>query len=209
MESTGLTEVFLNVYNIAPPGLLHSLGLGLFHSGVEVFGKEWSYGGTSEAISGIFWLPPRTATPDFKETVKLGEIPCSRMELVAVLDEMKPQWMGPDYNLLHKNCNHFSEAFAERLGLEVPDWVNRAARLGDLLLPDPLIEFIMQKCLQLQPPPEPEDGARPSIPGDLDALTVQELKTIMLLHSIDWSHCVEKRDLVDRIHQHLALNTSC
>lgn len=44
-----------------------------------------------------------------------------------------------------RNCNHFSEALAERLGFEVPDWVNRAARLGDLLLPDAAVEYIMEK----------------------------------------------------------------
>eukprot|EP00668_Euglena_longa_P036348 GGOE01046716.1.p1 GENE.GGOE01046716.1~~GGOE01046716.1.p1 ORF type:complete len:233 (+),score=79.88 GGOE01046716.1:63-761(+) len=197
-------EVFLNVYHIAPPGVLDSLGLGLFHSGVELYGKEWSYGGTAEPVSGVFWVPPKSATPEFKESIKLGDISLSGSQVAMLLDSMRPWWMGPDYNLLTKNCNHFSEALAERLGFEVPDWVNRAARLGDLLLPDAAVEFIMEKCLQARPPPDPDLEPVYQIPDNLDALSVRELKGIMFLHSIDWAHCIEKKDMVDRIQRHQA-----
>ena len=67
-------DVFLNVYNIAQSGLLQSIGLGLFHSGIEIYGKEWSYGGTTEHVTGVFWLPPKTATADFKESIRLGAV---------------------------------------------------------------------------------------------------------------------------------------
>jgi len=200
----GTTEVRVNIYHIAPPGVLDSLGLGLFHSGIEVYGKEWSYGGTSEDATGIFWLAPRTATPEFKEAIKLGEITLSRSEVSKVLDEMRPMWRGLDYNLLNKNCNHFSETFAARLGLEIPEWVNRAARLGDLLLPDVAIEFIMEKYLQPHTTMECAEDDYSHIPDNLEALTIRELKTIMYVHSIDWRPCVEKQDMVDRIMQHQA-----
>lgn len=42
------------------------------------------------------------------------------------------------YHILHRNCNHFAELLVRRLlgdQAEVPGWVNRAARVGDFLLP--------------------------------------------------------------------------
>ena len=31
------------------------------------------------------------------------------------------------YHLVKQNCNHFATAFCERLGFEIPAWVNRLA----------------------------------------------------------------------------------
>ena len=47
---------------------------------------------------------------------------------------MKPEWMGPTYDLLRKNCCYFSEAFAVRLGVGyLPKWVNHLAHVGAVL----------------------------------------------------------------------------
>ena len=40
-------------------------------------------------------------------------------------------WMGTTYDLLGRNCNHFSSAFCMRLvGKTIPKWVNRLANTG-------------------------------------------------------------------------------
>ena len=122
-----------------------------------------------------------------------------------LIDRLKVSWLGPDYNILTKNCNHFSQTLAEQLGFEVPDWVNRAARFGDVFLPDSWLAFIMENFLTL--PQETEESERPPvcIPDNLEHLSVRELKTVMFLNNIDWKQCVEKEDLVYRIEQHRAL----
>lgn len=190
-------EVLLNVYHISEPGLLESVGLGLFHSGIEVYGKEWSFGGSSSNVSGIFWLSPKSAPLAFKESIRLGEVACTPAEVGALVQDLEPIWMASDYHLLTKNCNHFSEAFAELLGLEVPEWLNRAARLGDVLLPDSFIDFLMEKA---SPPQSQTDGTQP-IPSDLETMSVRQLKQLMAQRSLQWDG-MERMELVACLRQH-------
>ena len=35
------------------------LGFGAFHSALEVFGVEWSYGGNEDSRTGVFHMPPK------------------------------------------------------------------------------------------------------------------------------------------------------
>lgn len=42
-----------------------------------------------------------------------------------------PEWMGPNYDLLSRNCNHFTDMVCMRLvGAHIPTWINRSAMLG-------------------------------------------------------------------------------
>lgn len=44
---------------------------------------------------------------------------------------MSREWRSNTYNVLTRNCNNFSSALAQRLcGVDIPSWVNRAARTG-------------------------------------------------------------------------------
>lgn len=48
---------------------------------------------------------------------------------------MSDQFLGPSYNLLTHNCNHFTSALCEKLTSKpAPAWLNRAASIG-LALP--------------------------------------------------------------------------
>lgn len=67
--------VFLNVYDLSPGNdYLYPVGLGAFHSGVEVYGTEYSFG----SGGGIFPGTPREAAgAKFRESIRLGEISIS------------------------------------------------------------------------------------------------------------------------------------
>ena len=57
------TQVTLNVYDLIPHNqYLHPWGLGAFHSGVVIFGEEYTYG----SGGGVFTTEPFNAPGNFK-----------------------------------------------------------------------------------------------------------------------------------------------
>jgi len=114
------------------------MGLGFYHSGVQIDSREWSYGG-----GGVFSDEPLNAGgARFRESIDMGEFVGTSRDLDAVLDELRSKFKGADYNILLQNCNSFAEALCLRLlGRSIPPWVNRMAYLGSLvscLLPQAL-----------------------------------------------------------------------
>jgi len=214
-------EVKVNVYDLVNNDKLYKVGLGIHHSGIEIFGYEWSFGGGTnldENVTGVFAIWPRTATPNMRTTVLLGTCAVTPELLDQCLKEMQREWTAMSYDLLTRNCNHFSEAFARRLGFtNFPGWVNRAAKMSSALIPKSLLHCVMQQLIpptpeaedQLEGAPAPNQIEEPPgaeeqmpIPDDLEGLTVRQLQTIMHVHHISWDQCVEREDLVAAIRCH-------
>lgn len=66
MHRARRVNVFLNIYELDSfnkyNGYLVPVGLGAYHSGVEIYGEEISFGYHDEDSTGIFIVDPRTAT---------------------------------------------------------------------------------------------------------------------------------------------------
>ncbi|KAH7427785.1 hypothetical protein KP509_10G059800 [Ceratopteris richardii] len=114
--------------------LRDGMGLGgIFHSAVEVYdNEEWSFG-YCDTGSGVFSCPSKAnAVYSYRETISLGKTLLSRSRVTQILIELGREWPGYSYDLLSRNCNHFCDAFGERLGVQkLPAWVNRFAHAGD------------------------------------------------------------------------------
>lgn len=127
-------QVQIQVYEVAGFGRLNeantsTLG-GAFHAGVEVYGREWSYGGGSGRGAGVICdMPRKNKQHRFRETVRM---PCTRLsdgEVALILGELVDTWLPQDYHWLHRNCLAFANEFCSRLGVgPIPPWIDRFAR---------------------------------------------------------------------------------
>ncbi|KAF2173211.1 hypothetical protein M409DRAFT_62784 [Zasmidium cellare ATCC 36951] len=136
------TEITINVYDLLPPGRLSSIlwtiGGSLLHSGVVINGREYAYGGHNKrGVTGVYWTKPRLEPPGgtFRVDILQGFTFRTEREINEIIKEVSDQFLGPSYNLLTHNCNHFTSALCEKLTSKpAPAWLNRAASIG-LALP--------------------------------------------------------------------------
>ncbi|ORY09100.1 PPPDE putative peptidase domain-domain-containing protein [Clohesyomyces aquaticus] len=132
------TEVRIHVYDLLPPGkvssVLWALGSSLLHSGVVINGKEYAYGGHEKpGHTGVYWTNPGLEPPGgtFRLAILHGFSFRPEEELKAIISEASEQFQGTSYNLLTKNCNHFTSYLCKKLTSRLaPSWLNRAASIG-------------------------------------------------------------------------------
>jgi len=135
--------VFVNVYDISDSELFQKINRvstvndnvlmgGVFHAGVHVYGAEWSFGFTDEDDTGISMTQPRNHSQHtYRTTVRMGETTLTVEEVEALLQQLAGEWYGPDYNLIHRNCLDFSNAFCKELGVgRMPGWIDRFGRIA-------------------------------------------------------------------------------
>ncbi|KAG7292595.1 hypothetical protein NEMBOFW57_002630 [Staphylotrichum longicolle] len=132
------TEILINIYDLLPPGritsLLWHMGTSLLHSGVVINGKEYAYGGHDRrGLTGVYWTKPRTEPPGgtFRCEYLHGFTLAPQNEIDAIIREASDEFQGTGYNLLTRNCNHFTSYLCRRLtGQPAPGFLNRAASIG-------------------------------------------------------------------------------
>ena len=126
--------VYLNTYDLIEQNKwLHCFGMGIYHSGVEVYGLEVAFGGHPYDSPGIFATHPRGAPGcvQFRESICLGPTSLTRAEVKQLLVQLGRKYKGNSYNLLQCNCNTFAEELCHRLtGKKPPSWINRAAYMA-------------------------------------------------------------------------------
>lgn len=110
------------------------MGSSLLHSGVVINGKEYAYGGHGRAgVSGVYWTKPGQVPPGalFRCEIIHGFTFATEPEIEATIRDASAAFLGPSYNILTLNCNHFTMHLVERLtGMTGPAWLNRAAKIG-------------------------------------------------------------------------------
>uniref|UniRef100_A0A915JGL6 PPPDE domain-containing protein n=1 Tax=Romanomermis culicivorax TaxID=13658 RepID=A0A915JGL6_ROMCU len=141
--------VILNIYDMYwVNGYLANMGLGIYHSGVEVYASEYSYGGHPLTCSGIFKTDPRDAEElgdnfKFRESIILGTTDFTHEEIEKLILHSGEEFRGDKYHLMNKNCNHFSSFIAKILcGKDIPKWINRLAFISTCV---PFLERMLPK----------------------------------------------------------------
>lgn len=130
-------RVFLRVYDLGQTLVTQGYNMvnkryGAFHTGVEVYGREWSFGGTPEGYeqeSGVGEnVPGEHPCHSFRETLMMGYTARNPEEVLDLVEAMKLEWRGGRYDMFARNCHNFSIDFCGRLGVaEIPAWVNELA----------------------------------------------------------------------------------
>jgi len=148
-EPASPEPVILNIYNVGTSSgsrvlnaLLQPLGTGLFHCGVEVYGREWSYAdshqrraGKHVAITGVFCsVPCHCEGHNYSKSVRMGLTSASEKEVLRLLKLLREVWRVGDYKTLTHNCCHFCDDLCQRLGVgSVPAFAVSMADTGAAL----------------------------------------------------------------------------
>ena len=136
-------RIFLNIYHLHKclnSNCFNCCCMGIFHSGVEMFGAEIAFGGSPDSSTGIFLCSPMhsVSSRHFGEQFELLSSTCvgySKMttsHFRKLIDMMAPDWPANSYNLIYRNCNHFVEAFLAQIACRrpPPPFVNRCSRVA-------------------------------------------------------------------------------
>ncbi|KAK1570075.1 hypothetical protein QYE76_067187 [Lolium multiflorum] len=169
----GNTPVYLNVYDLTPVnGYVFWVGLGIFHSGIEVHGVEYAFGAHDYSISGVFEVEPRQC-PGFKfrKSIFVGTTCLDPLQVRAFMETQSVNYNGDIYHLISKNCNHFCEDICKKLtGNSIPKWVNRLARMGavcNCILP----ESLKINAVRHDPDCQAEDSEKKRLTGALSCFS--------------------------------------
>ncbi|XP_058114136.1 deSI-like protein At4g17486 isoform X3 [Magnolia sinica] len=129
----GSVPVYLNVYDLTTiNGYAYWLGLGIYHSGVQVHDVEYAFGAHEFPTTGIFEGEPRQCPGfTFRKSILIGRTDLGPKEVREFMEKLAEEYTGNMYHLITKNCNHFCDDACLRLtGKPIPRWVNRLAKLA-------------------------------------------------------------------------------
>ena len=84
-------------------------------------------------MSGVYWTKPRLEPQGgtFRCELLQGFTFRPQQEIESIIKDVSLEFLGPSYNLLSNNCNHFTSHLCEKLTSKpAPAWLNRAASIG-------------------------------------------------------------------------------
>ncbi len=95
-----------------------------------------------------FYLPKESEWK-FKETVIVGYTKYSKGQVQEIVNQLKPEYPEKSYHITARNCNHFTQDLCQKLtGKDIPGWVNRAAKAGNMFKGKKFIRIIENDLFQ-------------------------------------------------------------
>jgi PPPDE putative peptidase domain len=138
MEVRKPEVVFLNIYNVTSFNkVLEYLGFGFYHTSIELYKHEFSYGGHDYDVSGIVVVEAgNCAGLTLKERIPVGVTYYLEEEIDEIVKNFGQFWIGNEYDPFEHNCNCFTKRFlshvVDREEYYYPEYVNRFGKLGSL-----------------------------------------------------------------------------
>ena len=128
------TPVWLNVYHLTWLNyLLQLIGLGIYHSAIELDNNEYSFGASEEDVAGFYInkIGEISKKLRLKEKIYMGNTIYSKNNIERLLALESPYWMGRTYDPFLKNCNHFTKHFLKLIlfdNITYPSYINRICK---------------------------------------------------------------------------------
>jgi len=123
-------QVTLHVYDLSEVNeWAQHIGLGLYHTGVVIGMKEYTFAGGA----GVFDHTPREPGDQakFRESIAMGFFEGGQPQLHEALSALSKQFRPDAYSIVGNNCNHFADALCRRLVQQpIPGHINRLANFG-------------------------------------------------------------------------------
>lgn len=136
--------VVLHVYDISKTRIVESfnracdaIGCGAYHVGIEVTGREYSYGCGARGKSTVDCHKPLTVEKmhRYHGSINLGTVSFSLRERRLKIRELAKEWRRKEYHVLNNNCVHFADALASKLGVgPVPAFLNNLPTFGNFVI---------------------------------------------------------------------------
>jgi hypothetical protein len=126
--------VILNVYKIKKNSILDSMGINIYHTAIEYDNVEYAFGKIMDSnTSGVYDISPMSYDDGmYLESINLGKV--GRREFFVKLEKLKMLYMGDSYNILTKNCNHFTNDLIQFLfNKRIPSKYTSFLKLGEFL----------------------------------------------------------------------------
>ncbi|KAK2960575.1 putative deubiquitinase DESI2 [Blattamonas nauphoetae] len=157
--------VFVNIYTLFVNGkeLKMPFGWGIYHSGTEIDGTEWAFGGDLTG-TGVWSQPPMTVWPHspLRDRIYMGESRKTKAEIREIITQLENEYPSVKYHFCHMNCHDFTEDIVTRLvgpnHTPLPKYLNKLARFGRIMSP-----LVGKFVKQLRKPTEEPTG--PTIPS--------------------------------------------
>ncbi|BAM39692.1 uncharacterized protein TOT_010001146 [Theileria orientalis strain Shintoku] len=123
-------HVYLNIYDLENVNkfvniIANTIGAAAYHAGVEIYGCEYNFGYTSSGGTGVMQSFPRHhASHVYRKSLDLGRTRFSPEEVKQIVESLKKDWPGKQYNILKRNCLNFADELCVRLEVgKIPEWV--------------------------------------------------------------------------------------
>jgi hypothetical protein len=127
-------------------GLLPSIGMGAYHTSLEVMDLKYTFAANAGVMCGRANGPdvgvPK-GTRGLTHMIQLGRCSRTKQELIDIIKRLSTLFYTPtSYDIMHRNCNHFTETLATCLVVNdpkgalqtYPKWLNRLANTGAMVI---------------------------------------------------------------------------